>query len=166
MKVTAWKWLRKIRAKNLMAWQRGLYEWILGNANLWAGQRSLIVGHSGKPFFRRIKERIKNMQQTVYNPQKGRLETIDIDFTDENTTWFDECEDSHGVFSITDLQAGILIKKVDYTYPLYVYDVFTEPISIMITAEQEHCTSTIHRQVKSMVIGQNATQVKLQLPFG
>jgi len=34
------------------------------------------------------------MEQTVYNPQKGRLETINIDFTDETTTWFDECEDS------------------------------------------------------------------------
>ena len=44
------------------------------------------------------------MEKTVYNPQKGRLETINIDFTDENTTWFDECEDSHGIFSITDLQ--------------------------------------------------------------
>jgi hypothetical protein len=48
------------------------------------------------------------MEQTVYNPQKGRLETINIDFTDENTTWFDECEDSHGILSITDLQGGIL----------------------------------------------------------
>jgi hypothetical protein len=26
------------------------------------------------------------MEQTVYNPHKGRLETINIDFTDENTT--------------------------------------------------------------------------------
>ena len=63
------------------------------------------------------------MQQTVYNPQKGRLETINVNFTDENTTWFDDCEDSHGIFSITDLQAGILIKEADYTYPLYVYDI-------------------------------------------
>ena len=63
------------------------------------------------------------MQQTVYNPQKGRLETINIDFTDENTTWFDECEDSHGILSITDLQGGILIKEADYTYPLYLYDI-------------------------------------------
>jgi len=68
------------------------------------------------------------MQQTVYNPQKGRLETITIEFTDENTTWFDECEDSHGIFSITDLLAGILIKKADYTYPHYVYDVFRADI--------------------------------------
>ena len=56
------------------------------------------------------------MQQTVYNPQKGRLETINIEFTDENTTWFDD-------FSITDLQGGILIKEADYTSPLYVYDI-------------------------------------------
>ena len=83
----------------------------------------MIVEHSGKPFFRRIKERIKNIQQTVYNPQKGKLETINIDITDENTTWFDECEDKHGIFSTTDLQEGILIKEADYTYPLYVYDI-------------------------------------------
>ncbi len=63
------------------------------------------------------------MQQTVYNPQTARLETINIDFTDENTTWFDECEDNHGIFSIIDLQGGILIEEADYTYPLYVYDI-------------------------------------------
>jgi hypothetical protein len=106
-----------------MARQRALNERILGNAKLWAGQRSLIVGHSGKPFFRPIKERRKNMQQTVYNPQKGRLETINIDFTDQNTTWFDDCEDNHGIFSITDLKGGILIKETNYTSPLYVYDI-------------------------------------------
>ena len=54
------------------------------------------------------------MEITVCNPQKGRYETIEVAFTDENTTWFDECEDSHGIFSITDLQGGILIKEADY----------------------------------------------------
>jgi len=106
-----------------MARQRALNEGILGNANLCAGQRSLIVGPSGDPFFRQTKEKRKNMEETVYNPQKGRLETISVNFTDENTTWFDDCEDSHGIFSITDLQGGILIKEADYTYPLYVYDI-------------------------------------------
>jgi hypothetical protein len=106
-----------------MTRQKALNEWILGNGNLWVGTRSLIVGHSVKLFFRQIKERRKNMQQTVYNPQKGRLETINVNFTDENTTWFDECEDSHGILSITDLQGGVLIKKADYTYPLYLYDI-------------------------------------------
>jgi hypothetical protein len=30
------------------------------------------------------------MEMTVYNPQKGRLETIDTVLTEENTTWFDQ----------------------------------------------------------------------------
>jgi hypothetical protein len=106
-----------------MTRQKALNEAILGNADLWAGHRSLNVGHLAKPFFRPIKERIKNMQQTIYNPQKGRLETINVNFTDENTTWFDNCEDNHGIFSITDFQGGILIKEADYTSPLYVYDI-------------------------------------------
>jgi hypothetical protein len=76
-----------------------------------------------KAIFQPNLNRRKNMEKTVYNPQKGRLETINIDFTDENTTWFDDCEDSHGILSITDLQGGILIKEADYTYPLYVYDI-------------------------------------------
>jgi hypothetical protein len=59
-----------------MAWQRALNEQILGNADPWAGQRSFNVGHLAKPFFRQIKKRRKNMHQSVYNPQKDRLETI------------------------------------------------------------------------------------------
>jgi len=90
-----------------MARKRALSEGVLANGNLWAKHRSLIVGHLGKPFFRQIKDRRKNMEQTVYNPQKDRLETISIDFTDENPSWFDECEDSHGIFSITDLQGRL-----------------------------------------------------------
>ncbi len=42
------------------------------------------------------------MEVTVYNPQKGRLETIDTVFTDENTTWFDNCEEGHEIDTITD----------------------------------------------------------------
>jgi hypothetical protein len=30
------------------------------------------------------------MEITIQNPQKGRLETIDIEFTDKNTTWFEK----------------------------------------------------------------------------
>jgi hypothetical protein len=66
----------KNKSKNLMTRQRAVNEQILGNANLWAGLRSLNVGHLVKPFFRQIKDRGKNMQQSVYNPQKGRLEPI------------------------------------------------------------------------------------------
>ena len=46
------------------------------------------------------------MQKTVYNPQKGRLETIDIAFTDENTTWFDDTSKSADVSKITDFEGG------------------------------------------------------------
>lgn len=31
---------------------------------------------------------------TIYNMSKGRLETIRFEFTSENTTWFDDVEDS------------------------------------------------------------------------
>jgi hypothetical protein len=63
------------------------------------------------------------MEQIVYNPQKGRLETIEIEMTDENTTWFDEYEYNHDIFSITDWEGGIIIKEDGYTYPLWVYDI-------------------------------------------
>jgi hypothetical protein len=48
---------RKNKNKNLMARKGALYEWILGNANLWVGHRSLNVGHLAKPFFRQIKKK-------------------------------------------------------------------------------------------------------------
>jgi len=38
------------------------------------------------------------MEQTFYNPQKVRLETINIDFTDENTTWFDDHEKIEDIY--------------------------------------------------------------------
>jgi hypothetical protein len=68
------------------------------------------------------------MQIMVSNPQKGRYETIEVVFTQDNTTWFDECEDSDGIFSITDLPGGILIREAAYTYPLYLYDISREDI--------------------------------------
>jgi len=68
------------------------------------------------------------MQITVCNPQKGRYETIEVAFTEDNTTWFDEGEDNDGIFSITDLPGGILIREADYTYPLYLYDISREDI--------------------------------------
>jgi len=52
------------------------------------------------------------MEETVYNPQKGRLETIHVDYSKENTTWFDDYEDSEDIYMITDYKGGILIKEV------------------------------------------------------
>ena len=63
------------------------------------------------------------MEVTVYNPQKSRLETINEEFTHENTTWFDNCLDNEDIYMITDFQEGILIRECNYSYPVWVYDV-------------------------------------------
>jgi len=61
------------------------------------------------------------MEVLVYNPQKGRHETIDVEFTEANTTWFDM--ENKGIQKITDFKGGLLIQEWDYTYPLWVYDI-------------------------------------------
>lgn len=63
------------------------------------------------------------MQITVYNPQKGRLETIDAEFTKGNTTWFDNCRNTHDVSMITDIDGDILIGEFAYSYPFMIYGV-------------------------------------------
>ena len=63
------------------------------------------------------------MEEIVYNPQKNRLETIQIEYTDENTTWLDDYESSDDIYMITDYNEGIVIKEWDYSYPVWVYDV-------------------------------------------
>ena len=63
------------------------------------------------------------MQVTVYNPQKGRLETIDVEYSNNNTTWFGRYRQDDDIYSITDYQGGILIKDFDYTGPFWIYDI-------------------------------------------
>ncbi len=63
------------------------------------------------------------MKMTIYNIAKQRLETIDIEITKENTTWFDDIVDLHSVLSITDFQDGLLIKQCDYSSPIWFYDI-------------------------------------------
>ena len=41
------------------------------------------------------------MELTAYNPQKNRLETLEVEFTAENTTWF-EYSRRTSVSTITD----------------------------------------------------------------
>lgn len=60
---------------------------------------------------------------TVYNPQKGRNETIEAVFTAENTTWFDTATDNRDIHKITDWKGGLLISELNYTYPVLIYDV-------------------------------------------
>ena len=69
------------------------------------------------------------MEQTVYNPQKGRLETIDITFTDNNTTWFDEDDDLSDISLIADFKDGLVIADSSYSYPVLIYDMSRSAIN-------------------------------------
>ena len=69
------------------------------------------------------------MEMAVYNPQKGRLETIDAEITEKNTTWFDDCMDNEDIYMITDFKGGLIIKEYGYTYPTWIYDVTRAEIS-------------------------------------
>ncbi len=62
------------------------------------------------------------MEITVYNPQKGRRETLEVEYTAENTTWFEDRR-STSVLSITDFKGGILIKMNDYSCSVWLYDI-------------------------------------------
>ena len=61
------------------------------------------------------------MDRTIYNPQKGRLETVEIEYKDFNTTWFNESVNSHDIYSITDFENGLLICVCGYEYPVLIY---------------------------------------------
>ena len=63
------------------------------------------------------------MEETVFNPQKTRLETIQVEYKKENTTWFEEYTNNQDIYRITDFDGGLLIKEWDYSYPVWVYDV-------------------------------------------
>jgi len=63
------------------------------------------------------------METTVYNPQKGRLETIAVEFTKDNTTWFENYCGPRGIYMITDFEGGLLVRESDYTYPVWIYEI-------------------------------------------
>jgi len=59
------------------------------------------------------------MEITTYNPDKGRLVTLDVQYTTANTTWFEE-DDPDGVYSITDIGGDLLIRDPGYRTPLLI----------------------------------------------
>jgi hypothetical protein len=59
---------------------------------------------------------------TIYNILKGRLETVNFEFTNENTTWFDDVED-YDAYRIADAFGGLLIQQSGYDYPILMADV-------------------------------------------
>lgn len=66
------------------------------------------------------------MKCTVHNPQKGRLETLEVEFTEENATWF-YSRASDGVTMIADWEGGLIV-AAGYNYPIYLYDITREDI--------------------------------------
>lgn len=58
---------------------------------------------------------------TIYNTLKGRLETVHFEFTDENTTSFDDVE-GYDIYRITDAFGGLLVQESGYTYPILIGD--------------------------------------------
>jgi len=69
------------------------------------------------------------MELTVCNPAKNRLETIDVDFNDNNTTWFEDNEENGGIRTLTDHPNGLLITEYSYNYPVLIYDITKNDIS-------------------------------------
>lgn len=63
------------------------------------------------------------MSITILNTAKGRLETVDFEMTEENTTWFDDYEKDYEVYTISDMNGGILIGELGYSYPVLVDDI-------------------------------------------
>jgi hypothetical protein len=56
------------------------------------------------------------MEELICNPLKGRLETINVKYNEDNTTWLDDCLKSEDIYRITDTENGLLIKKNNYSY--------------------------------------------------
>jgi hypothetical protein len=57
------------------------------------------------------------MEIATYNPDKGRLVTVQVHYTSANTTWFEK-DELEGVYSITDINGGLLIHEPGYRIPL------------------------------------------------
>jgi hypothetical protein len=63
------------------------------------------------------------MKLTLFNPQKGRLETVSVDLTEDNTTWFGSRTSDGDISMMTDFDGGLIIKDHDHSYPIWIYDI-------------------------------------------
>jgi hypothetical protein len=68
------------------------------------------------------------MELTVYNPAKGRLETVAVELTPENTTWFDNCRASDDIAMITDFDGDLLVSENNRNYPVRIPSTTRESI--------------------------------------
>ena len=78
----------------------------------------------------------------IYNMSKGRLETVNFEFTDENTTWFDGLEGTD-IYRIADAFGGVLDQKTGYTYPVLIADVTRSDIG----NNQQKALELLHQQI-------------------
>ena len=81
------------------------------------------------------------MGKSVYNPQKGRIETVDIEFTNDNTTWFSHYKNARDISMITDFDGDLLISEFGYTHPVRIYGISRADIGYdQKKARQLKCT--------------------------
>jgi hypothetical protein len=73
---------------------------------------------------------------------KGRLETVNFEFTDENTTWFDDVE-GYDIYWIADAFGGLLVQENGYTYPVLIGDVSRSDIE----NNQQKALELLHQQI-------------------
>lgn len=69
-----------------------------------------------------------NMELIIYNPAKGRLETLDVELTPENTTWFDSCLTPEDITMIIDFDGDLLVSENNWNYPVRIPSVSRQAI--------------------------------------
>jgi len=77
------------------------------------------------------------MEITIFNSMKGRHETIDIEFSDRNTKWFDDCENDDGIYMVTEINGCLLIREFGYVYPVLIDG------ELIIDRGKKHCRQTL-----------------------
>ena len=79
---------------------------------------------------------------TIYNTLKGRLESVNFEFTTENTTWFDGIEDCD-IYRIADAFGGLLIQESGETQLILIGDVSRSDIG----NNQQKALELLHQQI-------------------
>ena len=72
------------------------------------------------------------MKMTICNIAKSRLETIDIDITLDNTTWFEDSSENKGIRMLTDFEGCLLVSEYNYDYPVLIYNITRKDIDCNI----------------------------------
>jgi len=72
------------------------------------------------------------MKMTLCNIAKSRLETIDINITKDNTTWFEDSTENRGIRMLTDFEGCLLVSEYNYDYPVLIYNITRKDIDCNI----------------------------------